>query len=81
MTTLETCETTPRSARAKLDGRIVRVRGVTQGVGAAIGRSLAGQVGGLGWPAGVARVAHFLFADGRFPIVGWVWALDGRGRV
>jgi len=80
MTTLETRETTPPSARAKLDGRIVRVRGVT-GVGAAIGRSLAGQVGGLGWPAGVARVAHFLFADGRFPIVGWVRALDGRGGV
>jgi GNAT superfamily N-acetyltransferase/predicted CoA-binding protein len=80
MTTLETCETTPPSARAKLDGRIVRVRGVAQGVGAAIGRSLAGQVGGLGWPAGVARVAYFLFADGRFPIVDWVGARrQGRG--
>ena len=71
----------PPSARAKLDGRIVRVSGVTQGVGAAFGRSLAGQVGGLGWPAGVARVAYFLFATGRSAIVGWVWALDDRGGV
>ena len=81
MTTLETRETTQPPARAKLNGRIVQVTGNTRGVGAAIGRSLARQVGRLGWPDDVARVAHFLFADGRSPIIGRVWALDGRGEM
>jgi hypothetical protein len=80
MTTWTTRETTTRPARAKLNGRIVQVTGNTRGVGAAIGRSLAGQVGWLGWPDEVARVMH-LFADGRSPIIGRVWALDGRGEM
>lgn len=81
MTTVETRETTQPPGRATLKGRIVRVTGNTRGVGAAIGRSLARQVGRLGWPDGVAPVAHFLFANGRSPITGRVWALDGRGEM
>ena len=81
MTTLETRETTQPPARSKLHGRIAQVTGNTRGVGAAIGRSLARQVGRLGWPDGVARVVHFLFADGCSPITGRVWALDGRGEM
>ncbi len=81
LTTLETRETAQPSARAKLTGRNVQVTGNTRGVGAAIGRSLARQLGLLGWRDGVARVAHCLFADGRSPITGRVWALDGRGAM
>ena len=81
MTTLETRETTQPLARAKLKGRIVQVTGNTRGVGAAIGRSLARQVGRLGRPDGVARVVHFLFADGCSLITGRVWALNGRGEM
>jgi len=81
MTALETRETTQPPARAKLHGRIVQVTGNTRGVGAAIGRSPASQLGRLGWPEEVARVAHFLFADGCSPITGRVWALDGRGEM
>jgi len=80
MTTLETRETTQPPARANLNGRIVQVTGNTRGVGAAIGRSLARQVGRLGWPDGVARVIHFVCADVRALIIGRVWALDGRGE-
>ncbi len=79
MTTLETRETTQPPARAMVTGRNVQVTGNTRGVGAAIGRSLARQLGRLGWRDGVAGVARFLFADGRSPIIGRVWALDGRG--
>ena len=79
MTTLESRETTQPPARAKLNGRVVPVTGNTRGVvGAAIGRSLASK---LGRPDGVARVAHFLFEDGRSPIMNRVWALDGGGEV
>ena len=81
MTTLEARETTQPPVRAKLNGRIVQVTGNTRRVGAAIDRSLARQVGELGWPDGVARVVHFLFADGCSPIIGRVWALDGRGEM
>ena len=81
MTTLETRETTQPLAREKLQGRIAQVRGNTRGVGAAIGRSLARQLGRLGWPDEVARVMHFLFADGCSLITGRVWALDGRGEM
>ena len=76
MTTLETRETTQPPARAKLNGRIAHVTGNTRGVGAAIGRSLAGR---LGRPEEVTRMMHFLFADGCSLITGRVWALDGRG--
>ncbi len=81
MTALESRETTQPPAPAKLTGRIVQLAGNTRGVGAAIGRSLARQVGRLGWPDGVARLAHFLFADDRALIIGRVWALDGRGEL
>ena len=81
MTTLETRQTTQPPARAKLTGRIAQVTGNTRGVGAAIGRSLARQLGRLGWRDGVARVVHFLFADGCSLIIGRVWALDGRGEM
>ena len=76
---METRQTTQRPARAKLSGRIVQVTGNTRGVGAAIGRSVARQLGRLGWPEEVARVVHFLFADGCSLIIGRVWALGGRG--
>ena len=78
MTTLETRETTHSAAGAKLSGRMVQVTGNTRGVDAAIGRSLASK---LGRSDGVARVVHFLFADGCSPIVGRVWALDGGGAM
>ena len=78
MTTLETRETTQPPARAKLNGRIVQVTENTRGVGAAIGRSPASK---LGRPDGVARVAHFVFADGCSLIAGRVWALNGRGEM
>ena len=81
MSTLETREPTQPPAGAKLNGRIVQVAGNTRGVGAAIGRRLARQLGRLGRRNGVARGAHFLFADGRCPIIGRVWALDGRGEM
>ena len=78
MTALEIRETTQPPAGAKLSGRIVRVTGNTRGVDAAIGRSLASK---LERSDGVARVVHFLFADGCSVIVGRVWALDGGGEV
>ncbi len=78
MTTLETRETTQPPARAKLNGRIAQVTGNTRGVGAAIGRGLASK---LGWPDGVARVVHFLFADGCSPIIGRMWARNGSGEM
>ena len=78
---METGETAQPPARAKLNGRIVQVTGNPRGVGAAIGRSLARQVGRLGWPDGVARVAHFPCVDDCSPIIGRVWALDGGGEV
>jgi len=81
MTKLETRETTQPLAREKLNRGIVQVTGNARGVGAAIGRCLARQVGRLGWPDGVARVMHFPFADVCSLIIGRVWALDGRGEM
>jgi hypothetical protein len=78
MSTLETRETMQPPGRAKLNRQIVQVTGNARGVGAAIGRSLASK---LERPDGVARVAHFLFEDGRSRIIGRVWALDGRGEM
>ena len=49
MTALVTGETTQPPAGEEVHGRIVRVTGNTRGVGAAIGRSLARQLGRLGW--------------------------------
>ena len=81
--TLEACEATRPYARAKLQGGIApvtAVTGYTRGVGAAIGRGLAGWVGGVARPDDVACVLR-LFADGRSQIPGRVWLLDGRGEV
>jgi NAD(P)-dependent dehydrogenase (short-subunit alcohol dehydrogenase family) len=77
MTALEPRETAQPPARAKLNGRIVQVTGTPRGVGGAIGRSLARQVGRLGWPDGVV---HLLFADVCSLVTGRVWALDGGGQ-
>jgi hypothetical protein len=77
MTALETRETTQPPARAKLNGRIVQVTGTPPGVGGASGRSLARQVGRLGWPDGVV---HFLVADGCSLVIGRVCALEGGGQ-
>ena len=64
--------------REKLKGQIAQVAGGSRGVGAAIGRSPARQLGRLGWPD-EARVLRFSCADVCSLITGQVWALNVRG--
>jgi hypothetical protein len=78
---LDTRERTQPPARGKLNGWIAQVMGSSRGVGAGVGRSLAGRLGRLGRADGVVLVVRFLFADGSSPIIGRVWALGGRGEV
>jgi hypothetical protein len=85
MTTLETRETTQPPDRAKLNGGIVQVTGNTRGSArrsvAAWPGGWAGWGGAMGWRDGVAGVVRFLFAGGRSPIIGRVWALDVRAEM